>query len=78
MANRLIIYNGVAIYYISKIYIIQRIIGKTWLLRLDGDLSKIEFTLEDCWRSTETLFNTIWNLSVCEGIGLDNNLIFKF
>ena len=48
MANRTTTYNGVKIYHISNTYIIQRIIGKTWLLRLDGDLFKIKLTLEDC------------------------------
>ena len=77
MANRPTTYNGVAIHHISKTHIIQRIIGKTWLLRLDGDSSEMELTLEDCWRSTETLFNAIRNLSVCEGVDSDNDSIFK-
>ena len=53
------------------------IIGKTWLLRLDGDLFKIELTLKDCWRSTKMLFNAIQNLSIYKGADLDNDLIFK-
>ena len=38
----------------------------------------MEFTIKDCWQLTEILFNTLQNLSVCKGVGLNNNLIFKF
>ena len=37
----------------------------------------MELTFKDYWRSTKMLFNAIQNLSICEGVDLDNNLIFK-